>query len=122
MERRHPLARLIPPANPDDIESARWHLHYVVDAALQALLLLAPDTSTWEVPVGALDKAVEQHDGYVRGRRRVRDGVQRLQEVLPEHRHPDLDELEEHVRTAMTDASEAGWRLGLLMSRTSVSS
>jgi hypothetical protein len=117
MNTRHPLASLIPPVSPDDIASATWHLRFVVDAGLQALLLLDPDISTWDVPVGALDQVVEQHPGYVRGRRRVADLVARAREHLPDVHHPDLAELEEHVRTAMTDASEAGWRLGLLMSR-----
>ena len=57
---RHPLARLIPSPNPDDIESAKWHLRHVVDAGLHALMLLDPDTANWEVPVGALDHLVEQ--------------------------------------------------------------
>lgn len=118
MNPRHPLARLIPPVSPDDIESVKWNLRHVVDAGLQALVLLDPDVVTWEVPHGALDTAVEQHPGYVRGRRRVADLVARLREHLHERHHPDLDELEDHVRQAMLDASEAGWRLGLLMART----
>ena len=115
---RHPLHRLIPPTSPDDIESAKWHLRHVVDAGLQALVLLDPDVVGWEVPHGALDFVVEQHEGYRRARRRVTDLVARVRERLHQRHHPDLTELEEHVRVAMTDASEAGWRLGLLMSRT----
>lgn len=113
-DRRHTL---IPSLNPDDIESAKHHLGFGIDGALEALLVLSPDTTTWAIPVGAIDKAVEQHPRYVRGRRRVRDLVERLREVLDDDHDPDLAELEEHVRQAMLDASEAGWRLGLLMSR-----
>jgi hypothetical protein len=117
MNSRHPLASLIPTTSPDDIASAVWHLRHVVDASLQALVLLEPDVGRWEVPVGALDRTVEMHDGYLRARRRVADLVARVREHLPVGHHPNLEELEDHVRQAMLDASEAGWRLGMLMSR-----
>lgn len=117
MNTRHPLASLIPTTSPDDIASAVWHLRHVVDASLQALVLLEPDVVGWEVPHCALDTAVEQHPGYARGRRRVADLVARVRDHLPDVHHPDLVELEDHVRQAMLDASEAGWRLGMLMSR-----
>jgi hypothetical protein len=122
MDARHPLARLIPSPDPDDIESAKHHLHFVVDGALEALVVLDPDVVRWPVPFGVLDHAVELSPVHVRGRRRVRDLVQRLREVLAAHHHQDLVELEDAVRTAMTDASEAGWRIGMMMSRPLVTS
>lgn len=86
---------------------------------METLILLSPDTSAWAVPAGAVDRACYADERYDRAQRRVREVQERLRKTTPARFHPDIDDLDDAVVRAMTEAAECGWRLGMTMARRS---
>lgn len=100
-----------------DLTAAVDDAHLVVDVALQLLLLLSPDATKWDVPAGAVDRALWSDERFERARARVREVEDRLRATVPSKFYPDLDDLSDAVHRAMSDAAECGWRLGFAMAR-----
>jgi hypothetical protein len=92
-------------------------LHGLLDSTLETLTLLAPDTATWEVPSGCVDRAFYSDEKFVKAHRRVREVLDRLRDDAPHRLHDDVDDVDSAVRRAMSDAAAVGWRLGMAMAR-----
>lgn len=103
-----------------DLTVAVDYAHLLVDTALQTLLILSPDTSTWEVPIGAVDAATWKDERLDRARNRVREVQARLRANLPARHHPDLDDLDDAMARGLDEAAGVGWRLGMSVSRRTV--
>ena len=103
-----------------DITVAVDHVHAIIDTAVSALILLAPDTTAWAAPASCLDAACWADEGFVRAHKRVREVEDRLRSSTPAKHHPDIDDLHEAVNRAISDAAEIGWKIGVAVVRRSV--
>lgn len=118
MRHRSRASLPIGPRPPDeDVESAVSRLHGLLDGTLEALMLLSPEVTTWEVPSISVDRAFYSDERFSKAHRRVREVLDRLRESTPARNHDDIDDVDTAVRRAMSDAAEVGWRLGMAMSR-----
>jgi hypothetical protein len=100
------------------VETAVSRLHGLLDATVETLMLLSPDTASWEVPSGCVDRAFYSDERFSKAHRRVREVLDRLRDSIPVRHHEDVDDVDTAVRRAMSDAAEVGWRIGMAMSRT----
>lgn len=94
-------------------------LHGLLDGTLEALMLLSPEVTTWEVPSSCVDRAFYSDERFAKAHRRVREVLDRLRDDIPARHREDVDDVDTAVRRAMSDAAEVGWRLGMAMSRKS---